>query len=77
MPNPNQGVFRVKVTLNEALASQLRIYDPHGTLIESRDVAGQEAYEALFELSDLQPGLYTLAVQTPGDWKTVPFIVVL
>ncbi|MEZ4897318.1 MAG: T9SS type A sorting domain-containing protein [Saprospiraceae bacterium] len=75
MPNPNQGVFRVHVELNEAIPSQLRIYDPQGALVSSRDVGPVHEYEEFFELNQLNPGLYTLAVQTAADWKTLPFII--
>ena len=74
-PNPNQGVFDVRVQLDDLQGIRLWIFDDGGTLIESRDRDGANFYLEEFVLSNLQTGVYTLVLQTDVQWYYLSFVV--
>lgn len=74
-PNPNQGVFDVRVQLDDLQGIKLWIFDDGGTLIESRDRDGANFYLEEFVLSNLQTGVYTLVLQTDLQWYYLSFVV--
>ena len=74
-PNPNQGVFDVRVQLDEMQGIKLWVFDDDGTLLESRDRDGALFYLEEFVLSGLQTGLYTLVLQTEAQWYYLSFVV--
>lgn len=74
-PNPNQGVFDVRVQLDELQGIKLWVFDDDGTLIETRDRDGADFYLEEFVLSNLQTGVYTLVLQTDVQWYYLSFVV--
>ncbi len=74
-PNPNQGVFDVRVQLDNVQGIKLWVFDDGGTLLESRDRGGALFYLEEFDLSGLQTGLYTLVLQTEDQWYYLSFVV--
>lgn len=74
-PNPNQGVFDVRVQLDDMQGIKLWVFDDDGTLLESRDRDGALFYLEAFVLSGLQTGLYTLVLQTDAQWYYLSFVV--
>lgn len=73
-PNPNNGIFKVKVDLSVEKDVLLMIYDVNGISHERRLLQGRESYLEGFNLK-LPEGHYFLILQTPTQRKSIAFLL--
>lgn len=74
LPNPNQGVFKVTAILNQAQVLQFWVIDPTGNPIDHRLSDTGIFHLEEFDLN-LAPGVYTVALETAGEWKYLNFVI--
>lgn len=73
-PNPTRGAFSVLLTV-EAPNQQLRLYDLHGRVLETRLVATDDKFSKIvFDLSSYPEGIYYLEWQL-GSERTIQKVV--
>lgn len=76
-PNPNQGTFEVRWTVDSAIDYSAVVRDISGREVYRR--AGQWAAQGLntlkMELSNTPAGMYLLTLENSGQMQTVPFFV--
>jgi len=65
VPNPNNGVFTIKVKLAEESPISLRIFNISGALVSGeKKLQGQKEYEVNYQLSGLAPSTYVIVMET-------------
>jgi hypothetical protein len=75
-PSPNDGVFKVSVTLEQVASAKIRVISSQGDKdIASQQKEGSDAYEFDFNLKPLQPGIYLLVVEAGGETKIIRIVV--
>lgn len=77
-PNPNTGRFRLTVTAPENGGATLELIDQQGAVLhrEQRSFTGGDTVVDTDAWPRLQPGAYTLRVQTPLGVRFLPFAVI-
>ena len=73
-PNPNDGVFKIEIILDQVQDVDLRIFSSQGLPITNLTDIGRDQYIHDFNLP-LGNGIYLVKVQTSTDYKTITFIV--
>lgn len=68
-PNPTSGNFTAEVLLSESIPIQLYLFQDTGNLLEQRNLFNSSIYEESFNLNSSNPGIYTLVLQTPTEWR--------
>ncbi len=74
LPNPNQGTFKVTVLLDQAQTAQLWVVDQAGNPIDHRQTNIGVFHQEEFDLN-LAPGVYTVVMETAGEWKYLNCVV--
>jgi hypothetical protein len=76
-PNPNTGVFRVNVNIPEAGSVTVQLSDQHGSLLHRQqlDLPAGDALINTAAWPRLQPGAYTLHVQTAFGTQQLALVV--
>jgi hypothetical protein len=75
-PNPNDGVFKVSVVLEQVASTKIRVISAQGDKdITSQQKEGSDAYEFDFNLKPSQPGIYLLVVEAGGETKIIRIVV--
>lgn len=74
-PNPNNGNFNVKITLNKTSAIRLRIINVGtGNTVSDNKYAGQKEYEIPYNESII-PGIYVIVLETASGHMNLKMIV--
>ncbi|GHV38827.1 hypothetical protein FACS1894179_02810 [Bacteroidia bacterium] len=74
-PNPNDGNFNVKITLNKTSAIRLRIINVGtGNTISDNKYAGQKEYDIPYNKS-IAPGVYVIVLETASGHMNLKMIV--
>jgi len=74
-PNPNQGVFEVKVNLEESSELEIRLYDLSGKVIFENSKSGYSGvYNEKIYLRAHAVGMYFLSVNIDGNLTTEKII---
>jgi hypothetical protein len=75
-PNPNDGVFKVSVTLEQVASAKIRVISVQGDkAIATQQKEGSDAYEFDFNLKPSQPGVYLLVVEAGGETKIIRIVM--
>jgi hypothetical protein len=75
-PNPNDGVFKVSVVLEQVSSAKIRVISVQGDkAIASQQKEGSDAYEFDFNLKPSQPGVYLLVVEAGGETKIIRIVM--
>jgi hypothetical protein len=59
-PNPNNGQFTVKIELGEKADIRLRLVSITGTIVDERELKGNDYYDIYYTLANLQESIYIL-----------------
>ena len=73
-PNPNTGVFSVRVVQDTEEDIVLYLFDNDGNLLEERPLGGETSFLEDYDIQNVQPGLYMLILQTPLEWIYFNFV---
>lgn len=74
-PNPNDGNFNVKITLNKTSAIRLRIINiGTGNTVSDKKYAGQKEYDIPYNKS-IAPGAYVIVLETTSGHMNLKMIV--
>lgn len=74
-PNPNDGNFNVKITLNKTSAIRLRIINiGTGNTVSDKKYAGQKEYDIPYNKS-IAPGVYVIVLETASGHMNLKMIV--
>ncbi|BAV06499.1 Por secretion system C-terminal sorting domain-containing protein [Filimonas lacunae] len=74
-PNPNNGQFKVVVSLQDASQIQLRLIDiSSGRVVNTRKESGQANYELQYVLS-IPAGTYALVLETPKGSRVLKVLI--
>lgn len=74
-PNPNRGIFRVKIENRVDNEAEFSLFDPMGRLIKRHRQAIEESQ--LFDFSDIPPGIYLLKIRLEVGLEHLAQVVVL
>jgi hypothetical protein len=71
-PNPNDGPFKVRVTLSKAADIQLKLISfNNGDLITVKTAGGLDHYEIPFDATQMPQGIYLIAVQVEKEYQVI------
>lgn len=74
-PNPNDGNYNVKITLNKTSAIRLRIINiGTGNTVSDKKYAGQKQYDIPYN-STIAPGTYVIVLETASGHMNLKMIV--
>lgn len=72
-PNPNQGIFHVKINKDSGKILETILYDGQGKIIAINGSLGNNQHEAVFNMPFLNSGLYFLKVRTDKNTYLAKF----
>jgi hypothetical protein len=74
-PNPNDGNFHVKITLNKTSAIRLRMINiSSGSTVSDKRHAGQKEYDIPYSEA-ITPGVYVMVLETASGYMNLKMIV--
>jgi hypothetical protein len=74
-PNPNNGTFEVNVLLEQQQVLELWVIGQDGIQFDHRELQSGFFFEEYYSFNALQPGIYTLVLQTDTEWQYLNFVV--
>jgi hypothetical protein len=74
-PNPNSGVFQVKVEMQEIQTVEMALFDVFGYKVTAQTEKGADQYLTSFDVQSLPRGIYVLKVITPHQQKNIRVVV--
>lgn len=72
-PNPNKGVFNVKIELEKEGKATIHVYSLTGELLMIDELIGKEIIKQ-YEFNDLRSGMYLFKIQVGKQAKVLKFI---
>jgi hypothetical protein len=74
-PNPSNGQFTVKITLEEAAAVKLRLIDLNtGVVVNQQQQNGSKQYQLPYNLR-LTTGVYSLILETAKEYRIIKVVI--
>ncbi|MFN3403210.1 MAG: T9SS type A sorting domain-containing protein [Cytophagaceae bacterium] len=74
-PNPNDGYFKVDLSLDKEETIHFSIFNYQGHLVMHKTEEGRNDYSIPFHMFSYGKGVYLMKIQTAGDYRTVGFVV--
>jgi hypothetical protein len=74
-PNPNKGLFTVKIELSQTKEIKLRVVQfPSGVILSESNQASSVSHNINFDLRDLPQGYYLLLISIDGQQRFIRFL---
>lgn len=74
-PNPNNGTFQASILLEQPQQAELWVIDQNGYQFDHRVLGSDYYFQESFHFGGLQPGVYTVVLQTDTAWQYINFVV--